>query len=481
MKLYNTLHKKIEEFKAIDPPKVTMYSCGPTVYNYAHLGNWRSFLMADFLRRTFDFIGYQTEQVMNITDVGHLVSDDDCGEDKIEKKAREQKQTAQQISNFYLDAFLKDREKLNIQPPAELPRATEHVAEMIDLIKKLEVKGYTYKISDGIYFDTAKFPRYGKLSGQKLEEKKAGARVFCSREKRNFTDFALWKFSPKDEQRQQEWNSPWGIGFPGWHIECAVLATKYLGQPFDIHTGGVDHIGVHHENEIAECESAYDKPMANFWFHIEFLQIQNEKISKSKENFFTLEDLIQKGYHPFAFRLLIFSAHYQSKQNFSWQAVEQAQSNLKTIYQTARQVFQLAQESEAPTNGLTINFAQLQDEFKNNLENNLNTPLSLATVFNFINLLEKGISQKKISSQQAKEAYQLFLQWDQVLGLKIKQKVSQEEKIPVSIQQLSEEREKLRQEEKWEEADLIRRRVYALGYQIEDTSEGSQITPLSFF
>ena len=478
IQLYNTLTKKKEILKPINPPEVTIYSCGPTVYNYAHIGNWRSFLVADFLHRTLEYFGYQVKHVMNITDVGHLTSDEDTGEDKIEKEARQERKTAKEISEFYLRAFLKDRQLLNIIPPTFLPRATEHIAEMIKLVQDLEKKGYTYIIKDGVYFDTSKFANYGRLSGQNLNEKKAGARVKVVEGKKHPADFALWKFSPTDKQRQQEWDSPWGKGFPGWHIECSTLSTKYLSQPFDIHTGGVDHIGVHHENEIAQSEAAYDVPLAHYWFHVEFLQMQGEKMAKSAHNFYILEDLQKKGYHPLAFRLLIFSAHYQSKQNFSWAALEQAQHNLEKIYHFARRLLMASREENKNITGQEIDLEAYQESFQEALADNLNTPEALAAVFQIIKAAEKLLDQNQLSSAQASQIYQTILQFDRVLGLRINEKSSQQIKVPLVVQQLVQEREAKRQESKWKEADALRARIKTLGYQVEDTARGSQIFPL---
>ena len=478
IKLYNTLTKKKEVFKPINPPNVTIYSCGPTVYNYAHIGNWRSFLVADFLHRALEYFGYRVKHVMNITDVGHLTSDEDIGEDKIEKEARQERKTAKEVTEFYLQAFLKDRQLLNIIPPSFLPRATEHIPEMIALIKDLEKEGYTYIIQDGVYFDTSKFSKYGQLSGQNLNEKKAGARVAVAEGKKHPADFALWKFSPKDKKRQQEWDSPWGKGFPGWHIECSTLSTKYLGQPFDIHTGGVDHIGVHHENEIAQSEAAYGVPLAHYWLHVEFLQMQGEKMAKSAHNFYTLADLQQKGYHPLAFRLLIFSAHYQSKQNFTWAALEQAQHNLEKIYHFSRRLLMLSRKEIYSSSRGKIDLELYRQSFQKALADNLNTPEALAVVFQMVKMIEKELDTRRLSPNQAAQIYQTILQFDRVLGLRISEKSSQQIKIPSVVEQLVQEREEKRQAGEWKEADALRERIKTLGYQVEDTSSGPQVFPL---
>lgn len=473
MNLYNTLTKKQEELKPIKPRQITMYNCGPTVYQYPHIGNWRSFLIADLLKRTFNYLGYQTKQVMNITDVGHLTSDADTGQDKVEAEAEKENKTAQEITDFYFHAFVEDGKLLNIQPPQIMPRASEHIAEMIQLVQRLEKKGYTYQTSDGIYFDTSKFKKYGQLSGQLSQEKKAGARIQLSGEKKNPTDFALWKFSPKDQQRQQEWPSPWGIGFPGWHIECSAISKKYLGQPFDIHTGGVDHIGVHHENEIAQSEAAYNKPQANLWLHVEFLQMKQSKMSKSKGNFIVIKDLIKKGYDPLAYRLFILSSHYQSKQNFSWASMDQAQKNLDRIRQTAKRLSEYSSPKKIKS---SLDISHHRKEFKKHLQNNLDTPQALALIFDFLTKSNRLIDQKKIDSINAKKALNLLIEWDQVLGIKIEEFITHNNLIPQKIKTLIGQREKLRQLKKWAEADDLRQQIEQLGYRIEDNNSGSQIT-----
>lgn len=483
MKLYNTLSRKKEQFEPLQKNKVRMYTCGPTVYDYAHIGNWRSFLFADFLRRTLEYLGYEVKQVMNITDVGHLTDDADQGEDKVEKKARQEKKTAWDIAHFYTEAFLADMKRLNVEKPHKLPKATDHIAEMIALVKKLESKGYTYKISDGIYFDTSKFADYGKLSGQSLKEKMAGARVEPNPEKKNPTDFVLWKLSPKDKKRQMEWDSPWGTGFPGWHIECSVLSTKYLGQPFDIHTGGVDHIGVHHENEIAQSEAAYGKPMARFWVHIEHLQIKGEKMAKSEQNIITVKDLLDKGYNPLAFRLLIFSAHYRRKQNFTFKALDQAEANLEKIYETARRLQRVRAQNKRPVTTEAQKKAEAQkkksvtplNEIENNfnahLKHDLNTAQATSDLFEYVSETNKLIDKRRLNAAQAEQILSTFFDFDQVLGLKIKEN-SKPSPVPKEIKKLAQRREKLRQEGKFEQADELRKKIEAKGFIIKDTDSG---------
>ena len=473
MNLYNTLTRKEEKLKPINPPQVNIYNCGPTVYRFPHIGNWRTFLTGDLLRRSLDYLGYQTKQVMNITDVGHLTSDADTGADKIELEAEKESKTAYEITEFYLQSFLDDGQLLNMKTPHVMPRASEHIADMIELIKKLEDKGYAYQTSDGLYFDTAKFPRYGALSGQKLEQKKAGARIEISDEKRNPTDFALWKFSPKDVKRQQEWPSPWGTGFPGWHIECSALSRKYLGQPFDIHTGGIDLIGVHHENEIAQSEAAYKKPLAKIWFHVEFFQMGQVKMSKSSGNFITIKDLIEKGYDPLAYRLFVLGAHYQSKQNFTWKSLDQAQRNLEKIKETAKRLYLYSDTNKSKQR---LDIARYRREFKKHLKKNLDFPQIMVLLFDFLAESNRLINQKQMNLENAQKALALLIEWDQVLGLKIKESIREKLLIPRKIEVLVEQREHLRQTKQWAEADEIRHQIEKLGYKVEDRDSGPEIT-----
>lgn len=326
----NTLTRQKEEFKPINLGKVGIYTCGPTVYWFAHIGNWRAYVFADLLRRALEHGGFEVRHIINITDVGHLVGDGDEGEDKMLLAMRREGKTAFDIARFYEAAFLADSGKLNILTASVYPRATEHIAEQIELVKKLEERELTYKTSDGIYFNTAALPEYGRLSGQSAEEKQAGARVEIG-EKKNKTDFALWKFSPTGSKREMEWNSPWGVGFPGWHLECSAMSKKYLGVPFDIHTGGEDHIAVHHENEIAQTMGADGVFEANFWLHNAYLLVDGGKMSKSLGNIYTLNQLAEKGIEPMALRLFFLGAHYRTKLNFTFEAVQGAQKALERL------------------------------------------------------------------------------------------------------------------------------------------------------
>jgi cysteinyl-tRNA synthetase len=324
LRLYDTYTRTVRDFEPLHPPEVGLYTCGPTVYDYAHIGNLRTYIFEDILRRVLEFNGYKVKHVMNITDVGHLTSDADTGEDKMEKGSRRTGKSAWEIAEFYTQAFQEDMRHLNILDPTIWCRATDHIAEQIEFIQCIEAKGYTYRTSDGIYFDTSKLPDYGYLARLDIEGLQAGQRIDMG-EKRSVTDFALWKFSSPDERRQMEWDSPWGRGFPGWHIECSAMSAKYLGAFFDIHCGGEDHISVHHPNEIAQTQACYGTRLANFWMHGYFLQLDSAKMAKSAGGFLRVQTLVDRGYDPLAYRFFCLSAHYRAKLNFNWESLDGAE------------------------------------------------------------------------------------------------------------------------------------------------------------
>ena len=340
MRLYNTMSRQVEEFQPLSNDEVKIYTCGPTVYDYPHIGNWYAFIRWDILVRTLIASGYKVNWVMNITDVGHLVSDADEGEDKLEKGARREGKSAWEIADLYTNYFLKGLDRLNFIKPNQLPKATDNIPEQIDFIKGLEAKGFTYQIDDGVYFDTSKVADYGKLARLNIEALKAGARVEYNQQKHSPTDFALWKFSPTDHQRDMEWDSPWGKGFPGWHLECSALVLKYLGKAIDIHAGGIDHLTVHHPNEIAQSESLNGEPFAKYWLHSNFIQVDGQKMSKSLGNLITLEDIEAKGYSLEAFRLLVLESHYRSEAQFTWDTIAAAQNRLNTYRAMSQLRFQ---------------------------------------------------------------------------------------------------------------------------------------------
>lgn len=446
LSLYNTLTRTTDSFRASNPPVVTLYSCGPTVYDYAHIGNMRSYLFVDLLRRTLAYAGYEVRHAMNITDVGHLVGDSDAGEDKLEVGAAREGIHPLEVAKKYEEAFFEDLDHLNIERPTVIKRASEAVEEQIQLIQELEAKGFTYQTESAIYFDTARWPEYGKLTGQKLEEKLAGAReeVIVDQEKRNPTDFALWFFlTGRYTHHILHWSSPWGEGFPGWHIECSALVRTLLGQPIDIHTGGVDHIGTHHTNEIAQSEAAYDIPLAHRWMHNEFLSVDGKRMGKSEGNLITIDILQSHGFSPLDFRYLMLMAHYRSKVNFTYEALEHARRTRLHI----RELIELGS-----TNSIS---AVTEETVWEALCHDLDTPRALALL------------------HEAKSPV-LWRHYDAILGLGLG--VSRVV-IPEKILSLQELRDQARQNKDWHEADRLRQEIEAAGYSVRDISEGSEIIP----
>ncbi|HOK35299.1 MAG TPA: cysteine--tRNA ligase [Candidatus Pacearchaeota archaeon] len=457
LKLYNTLSRKKENFRPIYNKRVGLYTCGPTVYWFAHIGNLRTYIFEDILKRTLKYNGYKVKHVMNITDVGHLTSDADTGEDKLEKGAKREKKSVWEIADFYTKVFKEDLKNLNIIPPNIWIKATDTIKEQIELIKILEKKGFTYKIEDGIYFDTSKLKTYGRL-WPKNAGKEIKHRVEMVPGKKHPTDFALWKFSPKDVKRQMEWQSPWGVGFPGWHTECVVMSIKELGIPFDIHCGGVDHILIHHTNEIAQAEAAYGKILARYWFHGEFLNLKEGKMAKSKGNIIVLNDLIQKSFNPLAYRYLCLNAHYRSKLAFSWEALKLAQNSLNKLYEKIREFQSDTNIKQQADDAKKIK--SYKKQFLNFINDDLNTPKALALGW-------KLIKDKSISS---KAKYQLLLDFDKIFGLELDQiKLTT---IPKEVKDLIQLREQYRKEKQWQKADEIRKKIQKIGYQVEDTKEG---------
>ena len=451
MKLYNTLTRKKEDFKPIKKPQVNMYSCGPTVYWYQHIGNLRTYIFSDLLKRVLQYNGFKIKQVMNVTDVGHLTSDADTGEDKMEKAAKKEGKKASEIANHYLKIFKQDFKKLNINEPDIWSKATEHVKEQINLIKKLEEKGYTYKTEDGIYFDTSKFKSYAKFAKLNIKALEAGKRIDIG-EKKNKTDFALWKFSNKKEKRQQEWGSPWGIGFPGWHLECSAMSMKYLGNHFDIHTGGEDHIPVHHTNEIAQSEAATGKKFVNYWIHGAFLLSKGEKVSKSKGGLFTISELEEKGVDPLSYRYLCLTTKYRMPLNFTLNALESAQCSLNKLKDRIEKIKQ-----EKTSKGTTKSY---EKTFLEHINNDLNIPGALALVWEVIKTEKLGSKQK----------LELIKKFDEILGLDLTK--TKQDKIPIELKELLNQREKARKNKEWDKADKLRESIKAKGFVIEDSPKG---------
>ncbi|MEM3011498.1 MAG: cysteine--tRNA ligase [Candidatus Bathyarchaeia archaeon] len=463
LKFFNTLTRKKEKFVPLEKGKVKMYTCGPTVYWFAHIGNFRTFIFEDILRRVLEYNGFQVTHVMNITDVGHLTSDADTGEDRIEIGARRERKSAWEIAEFYAKAFFRDAERLNLLRPTIVCKATDHIKDMIELVQKLEKKGFTYVTDDGVYFDTSKLKDYGKLTGMNFdrlnETLKAGARVEFNPQKRNITDFALWKFSPKDQKRQMEWDSPWGKGFPGWHIECSAMSMKYLGETFDIHCGGIDHIQVHHTNEIAQSEAATGKKFVRYWLHGAFLVLGKKiRMGKSEGNIITIQDIIDKGFDPLAFRYLCLTAHYKSQLEFTWESLEAAQKALSTLREHVRKLRESLERNEKESGRKKV----FQEMFLEAINDDLDMPKALSIVWNLVR------SEEPMSNR---EKYELLLEFDKVLGLDLAKEAKIEE-LPKEIEELIKEREEARKKRDWKTADEIRRKLSEMGIILEDTPEG---------
>lgn len=460
LRLFNSLTRSVDNFVPIEKGKVKMYSCGPTVYNYQHIGNFRTFLFEDILLRVLKHNGYDVKYVMNITDVGHLVSDQDEGEDKMEKSAKEMGKSVWEIAEYYTSVFKRDRALLNILPPDICTKATDYIKEQISMVQCLEAKGYTYITSDGVYFDTSRFPDYTKLARLDLEGMKEGARIEFSKEKKNISDFALWKFSPADEKRQMEWESPWGKGFPGWHIECSAMSTAVLGNHFDIHCGGIDHLPVHHTNEVAQSEACTGEKYVNYWLHGEFLDMGNEKMSKSSGNFVTLQTLIDKGFAPLEFRYFLLMAHYRKKLKFTFEALDAARSGYKNLLS---KIDSLKATAEGGKNG-NDNTEKHRDRFLNAVNEDMNMPVAMSVVWE---LLRSGDISPADKLKLAEE-------FDRVLGLDLVRDRPQEEagEIPKEIESLARERHEAKKNRDFATADRLRNELKAAGYEITDTKEG---------
>ncbi len=463
LKFFNTLSHKKEIFKPIHKGRVGIYTCGPTVYQYAHIGNMRAYVIADTLKRALEYSGLKVKHVINITDVGHLTSDADEGEDKMEAGARREQKSAQDIARFYTKAFWNDLKILNVATKGtKFPCASKHIKEQIRLIKILEKKGFTYRTSDGIYFDTLKFKNYGKLARLNLKGLREGARVGVNAEKRNASDFAVWKFSPKESAREQEWKSPWGVGFPGWHIECSAMSMKYLGDHFDIHTGGIDHIPVHHTNEIAQSESVTGKKFVNYWIHNEFVNMGEEKMAKSLGNILTITDLAKKGVSPAAYRYWLLTAHYRSPVVFSLEAAHGVGVALERIVSAI---------ATGPSGGHLV--PRIMKKFIEYISDDLDTPRAIALIW-------EVLKDEKISPRDKRAT---ILKFDEVLGLDLKKLIKTAKQtlqlvVPENIQQLLREREDARTVKDWATADKLRDVIHALGYEIKDTDKGSQVVKI---
>ncbi len=452
LRLFDTYERKVRTFEPLSGNSVGIYCCGPTVYNFAHIGNLRTYLFEDLLKRVLLANGYEVNHVLNITDVGHLVSDADTGEDKMELGTQRTGMTAWELADFYSIAFQKDLQRLNILAPDIWCKATDHIAEQIDFVRDLENKGFTYRISDGIYFDSRKLNNYGHLARLDIGGLQAGARVDQG-ERKFMTDFALWKFSPEDEQRQMEWDSPWGRGFPGWHIECSAMSAKYLGDFFDIHCGGEDHIPIHHTNEIAQTEAARGTRLANFWMHGYFLQLDDARMSKSSGEFLTLDVLIERGFDPLVYRYFCLNGHYRSQMTFSWESLEAARTSLNRLYETA---YGWGEPGDPD--------AKMVERFFESLNDDLGMPRAMAVLWE---LVRSGLDDR------VKKA--TLLKFDEILGLEIVDWTPEEVAVPEEVTTLLRAREAARNQKNWVRADELRDEIIALGFLLDDTPEGTRV------
>ncbi len=451
MKVFNTLTRRKEDFIPIEPGRVKIYTCGPTVYWFAHVGNFRAYVFADTLRRVFEYLGLQVRHVMNITDVGHLTTDDDLGEDKLEAGARREGRTPGEIARFYETAFFRDAERLNILKPTVVCRATEHIQDMIELIKRIEQNGFTYKTSVGLIFDTSKYPDYWQLGRLNLEEQRAGARVEVDPDRRNPSDFALW--ITNQPKHLMQWDSPWGRGFPGWHIECSAMSMRYQGDEFDIHTGGIDHIPVHHTNERAQNFAATGKEVVHYWMHNAFLQVGDARMGKSEGNIVTISELMEQGFEPLAFRYLCHTAHYRMPLNFTTEALVAAQNGLRGL----REMGLNARNWSAGKDKGWLE--KIKSEFRAAIMDDLNMPQALAVVWE---LVREG------NRRQDRNAWDMLLDFDRVLGLGL----GAAEEAPLAVRKLAEEREAARRAKDWTRADRLREEILKQGWVVEDTRDG---------
>jgi cysteinyl-tRNA synthetase len=466
LKLFNTLGRTLQEFEELKTGSVGLYTCGPTVYNYAHIGNLRTYLFEDILRRTLEYFGYNVEHIMNVTDVGHLTDDADEGEDKMIKSSREKGMTVWEIADFFTDAFFADTDALNIIRPTVTCRATKHIEEMISLVKRLEDMGYTYTAGGNVYFDISKYENYGKLALLDRQNLKAGARIGVDDNKKNPQDFVLWFTKSKFEHQSMLWDSPWGNGYPGWHLECSAMSMKYLGEQFDIHCGGIDHIPVHHTNEIAQSEAATGSRWVNYWLHGEFLIMDKGKMSKSKGGFITLTSLKEKGFDPLDYRFFLLQAHYRSQLTFNLEALAQARSARENLTGRIQELLKEAGDENSPDRATDFSPpAQVyQDTFRKHLSLDLNVPRALAELWGVL----------KDPDIEAGEKLLLAYEMDRVLGLDLAKIERNEERLDEKNLSLIREREESRAGKDFQRADEIRDLLLESGIVIMDTPQGTR-------
>ena len=454
--LYNTLGRKVEKFIPVDKDEVKMYSCGPTVYSYAHIGNFRAYIFSDTLRRVLKYNGYKVNSVMNLTDVGHLTSDADTGEDKMEKAARKEGKDPYEIAKFYTDAFLVDYDRLNLQRPTTITKATDNIPQMIEMVKEIIDNGYAYETSKGIYFDVSKLKQYPVLSNNVIEGQEAGARIEVDPEKRNPQDFAIWIKAP--ENHIMKWDSPWGVSYPGWHLECSVMGRRFLGEHFDIHTGGVDHIPIHHENEIAQDIGSFGHNPANFWMHVEFLLVDGGKMSKSLGNIYTISELAEKGYEPLAFKLFNYTSSYRIQLNFTFDGLQAA----KTALNRLRRGYLAHRDANEVINEDTIK--EYEIKFNKAINDDLNMPAAMSVVWEIVK-----------NEKKSKQLADLLLKFDQVLGLDLENSenyLNEKIEVPQEILDLVEERKNAKANKDYAKADELRDLINSKGYSIKDSAGG---------
>ncbi|MBW3015335.1 cysteine--tRNA ligase [Candidatus Woesearchaeota archaeon] len=466
LKLFNTFTRKIEEFKPISKDKVGLYTCGPTVYWYAHIGNLRTYVFEDILKRVLLYNGFKVKHVMNMTDVGHLTSDADEGEDKMIKALRREGkeitfESVLEVAQHYTDAFMNDIGRLNILKPDIICAATEHVNDMIKLIQRIEKNGYTYETDTAVYFDVMKFKDYGKMANLKLDEQKAGARVEVDPNKKHPLDFALWfKAVGKHAKHIMQWDSPWGRGFPGWHIECSAMSMKYLGDQFDIHCGGIDHIPIHHTNEIAQSEAATGKKWVNYWLHGEFLLLDKGKMAKSGDKILIIETLVEKGFDPLDYRYFLLNAHYRKQLSFTFEALENARNSCDKL---KSKVLEIKNGESGKHNVKKIKL--YKEKFIEYVNDDLNMPQALAVLWDLIKDKELG----------NKDKYELILDFDKVLGLRLDEVKEEKVDVPEEVMNLVKQREEARKNKDWSKSDELRDKILEKGFKVEDSKEGSVV------
>ncbi len=480
MQIYNTLSRKKENFNPLSDKEVKMYSCGPTVYYFAHIGNMRSYIHVDVLKRMLLHESYNVNHIMNITDVGHLVGDAEMGEDKIAMTAKKENKSTLEVAEFYTNTFMDDIKALNILAPTKFTKATDHIKDMVELIEVLDKNGYIYKLPSALYFDTSKFPMYGQLTGMDFEKLnhnlKAGARVKREEGIKNITDFAVWRIVDSKD-KSSFWETQYGSGFPGWHIECSAMSMKYLGNTIDIHTGGVDHIPIHHTNEIAQSECATGQKFVNYWYHVEFLTVDGQKMSKSIGNIYTLKDITDKGHSPIALRYFMLSGHYRQQQNFTFEALSNCENTVKSIYKFLETVSSSDDYAKSTDQNFLSEIEIHRKQFFNELREDLSVSNALASMYNLITTTNKKMSSGGLSKEEADAVIRSMLEFDQILAINMKDYAVQgKTALPGEVELLIQDREKARVAKNFSEADKIRKILLEkYGLEIEDTPKGPRV------